>query len=51
MFTKGVLKSKLTSNKQALIVPKTAILWTGKRAVVYVKNPGSRKNLFAYREI
>ena len=39
MFVKGVLSSKGTTNiaKSIISIPKTAVLWTGKRSVVYVK--------------
>lgn len=50
MLTSGVLNAKLHGDKEALVVPKSAILWTGKKAVVYVKT-GDRDNLFQYREI
>jgi len=51
MFTYGVLNSMLQGMGQALVVPKSAVLWTGKKAVVYVKNSNTSKNLFSYREI
>ncbi|MCZ6693819.1 MAG: efflux RND transporter periplasmic adaptor subunit [Bacteroidetes bacterium] len=51
MFANGVLKSLLSEMGQALIVPKSAVLWTGKKAVVYVKNSSTSKNMFSYREI
>ncbi len=43
MFIKGVLSAKKANNQnEALItVPKTAVLWTGKRSVVYVKQKGT----------
>jgi len=51
MLASGVLKSTLPGIDQGLSVPKSAVLWTGKKAVVYVKNPDAEKNLFGYREI
>jgi len=51
MFVKGILKAMLSSNTMAVTVPKSAILWTGKKAVVYVRNQESDKNMFDYREI
>lgn len=56
MFAQGVLESELPGVEEALIIPKTAILWTGKRAVVYVKQPpvataGWEAPTFAYREV
>jgi Cu(I)/Ag(I) efflux system membrane fusion protein len=35
----------------AMVVPKTAVLWTGKRSVVYVKVPGASVPSFEFREI
>jgi len=51
MFANGIIKAKLTNVKNAIIVPKTAVLWTGKRAVVYVKVPHKKTISFVYREI
>jgi Cu(I)/Ag(I) efflux system membrane fusion protein len=40
MFVKGVITNVNSNSKQKLIVPASAVLWTGKRSVVYVKtNP------------
>jgi len=43
MFIKGMLSTKKlnTQNEVLLTVPKTAVLWTGKRSVVYVKHKGA----------
>ncbi len=46
MFVNAWVHTKL-NNKAALLIPKTAVLWTGKRSVVYVKHG----NNFVYREI
>lgn len=51
MFADGVLVSQTAGNKKDLLIPKTAVLWTGKRAVVYVKLPGREQPAFSYREI
>ncbi|MDA3844590.1 MAG: efflux RND transporter periplasmic adaptor subunit [Candidatus Kapabacteria bacterium] len=51
MFVKGVLKSMLKSDMQKIIIPKSALMWTGKRSVVYVKVPDSEKPAFEMREI
>ena len=51
MFAQGVLESALPGVEDALLVPKTAVLWTGKRAVVYVKQPEVEQPTFAYREV
>ena len=51
MFVNGIVTSTIAENKKDLMIPKTAILWTGKRAVVYVKVPGHEQPTFKYREI
>jgi len=50
MFTSGTLKAMLPNVKTAILVPKTAILWTGKRAIVYIKEP-DKEMVFEHREI
>jgi len=50
MFASGVLKTMLPRIKEAITVPKSAILWTGRRAIVYVKVP-DREMVFEHREI
>ena len=49
MFVKGVLSSKENSNKALISIPKTAILWTGKRSVVYVKT--GKEPVFELRNV
>ena len=50
MFVKGVIKNLNTNDKQLLRIPASAILWTGKRSVVYVKtNPN--EPIFEMKEI
>lgn len=51
MFVSGILKTMLPGVEDALVIPKSSILWTGKRAVVYVKDPNRNKPTFEYREI
>jgi len=51
MFVNGIVKAKLTGKTNALIIPKSAVLWTGKRAVVYVKVPHEKTISFVYREV
>jgi len=52
MLLIGQLKLKKATNNHSnkLVVPKTAILWTGKRSVLYVKNKNA-DNSFELREI
>ncbi|MGW8314129.1 MAG: efflux RND transporter periplasmic adaptor subunit [Bacteroidales bacterium] len=51
MFANGTVESSHAGNSKDILVPKTSILWTGKRAVVYVKVPGRDQPTFIYREI
>ena len=51
MFASGVLYSKIAESSDKLLIPKSSILWTGKRAVVYVKVPDRESPSFMYREI
>jgi Cu(I)/Ag(I) efflux system membrane fusion protein len=50
MFATGVVKSNLNEYKDHLVIPKSAVLWTGKRSIVYVKIPGDEPT-FKIREI
>ncbi len=51
MFAKGISESKIAANTQKILIPKSAVLWTGKRSVVYVKVPNRETPSFIYREI
>ena len=51
MFVNGIIQAGLTDGNNALVVPKSAVLWTGKRAVVYVKIPHEKTISFVYREV
>ncbi len=51
MFANGILKSSIAENTHELLIPKSSILWTGKRAVVFVKVPEREAASFIYREI
>jgi membrane fusion protein, copper/silver efflux system len=51
MFVKGKIKANLSVNKKSLAIPKTSLLWTGKRSVVYVKVPDAEFPAFEMREI
>jgi len=51
MFVNGALHSKLAESGDQLLIPKSAVLWTGKRSVVYVKVPEREAPSFRYREI
>ncbi len=55
MFVEGVAKpsakQKSKTSKTALSVPKSAVLWTGKRSVVYVKLADTEIPSFQFREV
>ncbi len=51
MFASGILNTMLPGMKEEIVVPRSSILWTGKKAVVYVKNSSSSRNMFSYRKI
>jgi Cu(I)/Ag(I) efflux system membrane fusion protein len=40
MFATGIVTTTLNEYPNNVVIPKTAVLWTGKRSVVYVKQPG-----------
>lgn len=50
MFVNGYVKSKIDETNN-LLVPKTAVLWTGSRSVVYVKVPDVDIPSFQFREV
>jgi Cu(I)/Ag(I) efflux system membrane fusion protein len=51
MYASGIIKANLRNVKDAIIIPKSAVLWTGKRSVVFVKVPHEKTISFLYREI
>ena len=51
MFATGTLKTQISTNKSTLSVPKSAVMWTGKRSIVYVKNETDKGITFKLREV
>ena len=51
MFVEGVVKARLPFKGKALIVPKSAVMWTGKRSVVYIKDTEKAIPTFELREV
>jgi Cu(I)/Ag(I) efflux system membrane fusion protein len=51
MFVKGKVKADLPLRKRTLAIPSTALLWTGKRSLVYVKVPDTEVPSFQIREV
>jgi membrane fusion protein, copper/silver efflux system len=39
MFVNGIVESGLEKKTETIVVPKSAVMWTGERSVVYVRRP------------
>ncbi len=50
MFVEGVVELHQNTKKESIVIPKSAVLWTGERSVVYVK-PDSTYPIFEMREV
>ena len=51
MFATGIVNANLAEYKNNIIIPRSAVLWTGKRSIVYVKQSGTEEPIFKIREI
>ena len=51
MFVEGRITAKLPLNEAKIIAPKSAVMWTGKRSIVYVELPETNKPTFQFREV
>lgn len=51
MFTTGILVSEMKEYRDRIVVPKSAVLWTGRRSIVYVKDPVADEPVFSLREV
>lgn len=51
MFVRAKVKAATSPGEKSLLIPNTALLWTGKRSIVYVKVPDSEFPSFEMREI
>ena len=51
MFVTGIVKARLDVYRNMLVIPKSAVLWTGKRSIVYVKQADTDEPVFKMREI
>jgi Cu(I)/Ag(I) efflux system membrane fusion protein len=51
MFTYGTLNILLQPKQKKLLVPKSAVLWTGKESLVYLKKSEFEQPTFEYRKI
>jgi len=51
MFATGIIHTNLAAFRGKLVIPRSAVLWTGKRSVVYLKMPGPGEPVFKMTEI
>lgn len=51
MFVSGILESTIKEQPNAIAVPKSAVMWTGKRSVVYVKTKEEEGVYFVLRQV
>jgi membrane fusion protein, copper/silver efflux system len=51
MFVTGVAHATLNRYEGRIVVPQSAVLWTGKRSVVYVKEQGMQQPTFEMRQV
>lgn len=51
MFVTAKIQTSTKASSSGITVPRTAVLWSGKRSVVYVKVPNSEKPGFEMREV
>lgn len=51
MFATGIVSSSLDEYQNNIIIPRSAVLWTGRRSIVYVKQPDTEEPVFTIREI
>lgn len=51
MFVSGTIETQLTDGEERIVVPKSAVMWTGERSIVYVKTTMSSGVHFMLREV
>ncbi|MFT5886548.1 MAG: Cu(I)/Ag(I) efflux system membrane fusion protein [Arcticibacterium sp.] len=51
MFVTGTLLSQVKGSQSDMVVPKSAVMWTGERSVVYVKSLNTQGTHFAMRKV
>jgi Cu(I)/Ag(I) efflux system membrane fusion protein len=51
MYADAAIWTTLKQHNNEIVIPKSAVLWTGKRSIVYVKQPDSETPAFKLREI
>ncbi len=51
MFVSGLVEATLPKHSNQVVAPKTAVMWTGKRSLVYVKEQSYQGVYFKMREV
>lgn len=51
MLAEGVISSRVYGAEEQVLVPNSAVLWTGERSVVYVKKTNTGRPTFEFREV
>lgn len=51
MYATAQIEAPLKNYRHEIVIPQTAVLWTGRRAIVYVKEPDTEIPTFRMREI
>jgi Cu(I)/Ag(I) efflux system membrane fusion protein len=51
MFATGVIEAGLKQYTDNLVIPRSAVLWTGRRSIVYVKQKDTGSPVFRLREV
>jgi len=51
MLVEGIVSSTLYDGEHQVLVPKSSVLWTGERSVVYVMKPNTAQPAFEFREV
>lgn len=51
MFVSAMIETKLSNKTNNLAIPKSAVMWTGKRSIVYVKKADENNMSFQMREV
>ncbi len=51
MYASAIVKAPLKQYDNEIVIPKLSVLWTGKRSIIYVKQPDTDSPAFILREI
>jgi len=51
MYANAIIKAPLKQFNNEIVIPKSSVLWTGKRSIVYVKQPNTQSPAFMLHEV